>query len=129
MVTSGIQPLQNLSVLRQVKQVEITGTNELVDSRAYAKHVIDQGLEAVESVVASCGVSTPSKRKRVCYAAGTDYPTIADLAIIPQLYNATRFGIDISKYPTLFALNELCNSHAAFQQSKPEAQPDMPSTA
>ncbi len=125
-VASGIQPLQNLSVLRQVKQVEITGTHQLTDSRGYAKHVIEKGLEILEHMVAIGDSSVPAKRKRSSFAVGTESPSIADLAIIPQLYNATRFGVDINQYPNLVALNELCNEHAAFQQSKPEAQPDMP---
>lgn len=125
-VASSIQPLQNLSVLRQVKQVELTGTNEVVDSRAFAKHSIEQGLTVLEGLVASCSLngSSVGKRKRATFAVGGSEPSVADLAIIPQLYNAARFGVDLSKYPVLSELYEFANEHGAFKASKPEVQPD-----
>lgn len=124
-VACGIQPLQNLSVLRQVKQVQITGTTDLIDGKAFGKHSIDAGLGVLEGLVSQ--YAAVAKRKNhtgQCYAASVDTPTMADLAIIPQIYNANRFGVDMSKFPALNALNEFCAAHPAFQASKPEAQPD-----
>jgi maleylacetoacetate isomerase len=51
---------------------------------------------------------------------------MADCCLVPQLYNARRFNLDLSPYPTLCRIEEQCMAIAAFQQARPEAQPDAP---
>lgn len=119
-VNSGIQPMQNLSVLRQVKDAVLLGPDEVhTDGKGFGKSKIEQGLAVLEQLVLTAGGGSNGR-----FAGGTEYPTIADLCIIPQLYNAGRFGVDMSKYPSLVAVGQTAANHPAFVASSPEAQPD-----
>ena len=53
--------------------------------------------------------------------------TAAELFIIPQLYNARRFNVDLKNFPRLLAIEELCHRLSAFKKAHPDAQPDSPS--
>jgi fumarylacetoacetase len=123
-VNSGIQPLQNLSLLRQVKQVEVTPatpeeTPAVVDGRGYAIIALSKGVASLEkAVVANCPAGSD------LFAAGTTFPTVADMCIVPQLYNCRRFGVDMALCPTLVALEARCNAYPAFAAAAPDAQPD-----
>jgi maleylacetoacetate isomerase len=55
-----------------------------------------------------------------------DKPTVADLYLIPQLYNARVFDIDVSAYPLLDQMDEKCQTLDAFEKVMPESQPDYP---
>jgi maleylpyruvate isomerase len=74
------------------------------------------GFEALE------GMLTP--------AAGTgqfchgDRPTLADVVLVPQVYNAERFDIDAAAYPTIHRIAEACRAMPAFAAAAPELQPD-----
>jgi glutathione S-transferase len=121
-VNSGIQPLQNLAVLRQVKNVELLsdgGVAESGDGKAMGTKAIAQGLAAIESIVSA--FAPPSSG---LFAAGTDSPTVADICLIPQVYNAKRFSIDLSSYPSITAVVSRCEALAAFIKAAPENQPD-----
>ena len=118
-MNSGIQPLQNLSVLRQVKTVEIVGTGATVDSKEYSMGNIAKGLAAIEALVA-----TYAPKDSGLFAAGTVAPSLADICLVPQLYNAKRQGIDVSAYPNVCAVCEMCEALPAFQQAAPQNQPD-----
>jgi len=108
-VNSGIQPLQNIGLLANI---EALGGDKV----AMAQDAIRKGLYALESL-------EPSGRSR--FFVG-DHPTIADVCIAPQLYNARRFHLDVSRYPRLLAIEEACNALPAFQLAHPDAQPDAP---
>ncbi len=56
-----------------------------------------------------------------CFA---DYPTIADIALAPQMANARRFGCDLSAYPTLIDIDAHCQALDAFQAARPDRQVD-----
>ena len=53
-------------------------------------------------------------------------PTIADCCLIPQVYNARRFGVDMARYPTIVAIEQACLELAAFRDAAPDRQPDAP---
>jgi maleylpyruvate isomerase len=53
-----------------------------------------------------------------------DEVTLADIVIIPQLYNARRFGVDLSPYPTILRIEAACAELAPFKQAHPDNQPD-----
>lgn len=53
-----------------------------------------------------------------------DRPSLADICIVPQLYNAHRWGVDLSPYPKLKALEDACLALPAFDAARPENQPD-----
>ena len=55
-----------------------------------------------------------------------DLPTLADCCLVPQVYNARRFGVDLSPYPTILRIEEACLQLPAFQAARPENQPDAP---
>lgn len=108
MVNSGMQPLQNLSVLQFVK-------GELkADDKAFAAHWNTRGLAALEAAV---------KETAGTYCVG-DSVTLADICLVPQLYGARRFGVELSPYPTLTRIEAACGQLAAFQAAHADKQPD-----
>lgn len=108
MVNSGIQPLQNLSVLQFVK-------GELQrDDKAFAAHWNVRGLTALETAV---------KETAGTYCLG-ETVSLADIFLVPQLYGARRFAVDLSPYPTLTRIEAACEKLPAFQAAHPDRQPD-----
>ena len=107
LVNSGIQPLQNLSVMKHI--AEFGG-----DGKAFATHYNRRGLAALERL--THGANHP-------FLVG-DQPTLADVCLIPQLYSARRFGIDIGEFPRLAAVEQACQALPAFQAAHPDNQPD-----
>ncbi|AKQ63641.1 Maleylacetoacetate isomerase [Myxococcus hansupus] len=108
MVNSGIQPLQNLSVMQRLKQ-------ELgADDKAWSAYWNARGLEALEAAVQSTA-------GRFCVG---DTVSLADVCLVPQLYGARRFGVDVAAYPTLLRIEAECQSLPAFQAAQPDRQPD-----
>ncbi|MDW5376167.1 hypothetical protein R6258_04465 [Halomonas sp. HP20-15] len=53
-----------------------------------------------------------------------DAPSLADLCLVPQVFNAKRFECDLSGYPTLRRIAERCETLEAFQRAAPGVQPD-----
>lgn len=110
MINSGIQPLQNLSVLKYVE------TEMQSDKKAWAKHWIQKGLFICETFL---------KPRAKSFSFG-ETPGLADCFLIPQIYNAKRFDINMKEFPTLERVNESSLSVPAFQKALPENQPDAP---
>jgi maleylpyruvate isomerase len=108
MVNSGIQPLQNLSVYTRVKN-ELKG-----DDAAWNAYWIDRGLTAIEAVLAE----RPGK---LCVG---DEVSLADICLVPQLTNARRFAVDLSRFPNISRVEAACRELPAFQQAHPDRQPD-----
>ncbi|HRG16866.1 MAG TPA: maleylacetoacetate isomerase, partial [Pseudomonadota bacterium] len=55
-----------------------------------------------------------------------DLPSIADCCLVPQVYNARRFEVDLTPYPTIRRINDRCLSLPAFDLARPEKQADAP---
>lgn len=106
-INSGIQPLQNLVVLKAI--ADLGG-----DRMAWGRTVIADGLAAVEALAQIRGGT---------FTVG-DQPTIADCCLVPQLYNARRFSVDMSAFPKLLEIEAACASLPAFQAAHPDQQPD-----
>jgi maleylpyruvate isomerase len=106
-VNSGIQPLQNMSV---TKQVTAFGG----DAGAWPRKFIADGLAALAHAMSD----TAGK-----FCVG-DAPTIADCFLIPQLASARRFGVDYSSHELLQAIEKRCLELPAFAAAAPEHQPD-----
>ncbi|XP_076979295.1 maleylacetoacetate isomerase isoform X2 [Tamandua tetradactyla] len=106
-IAGGIQPLQNLSVLKQVGQ-----ENQLT----WAQKVISSGFNALEQILQS----TAGK-----YCVG-DEVSMADLCLVPQVANAERFKVDLIPYPTISRINKTLLALEAFQVTHPCRQPDTP---
>jgi maleylpyruvate isomerase len=109
-VNSGIQPFQNTPTLRYVKQT--LGADE----RAWLHHFLGRGLAALEQA------ATLTAGPFLVGAA----PTIADVCLVPQLYGARRFGVDLASYPALLAADAACAQLPAFIAAHGSRQPDTP---
>uniref|UniRef100_A0A8D2DMX7 maleylacetoacetate isomerase n=1 Tax=Sciurus vulgaris TaxID=55149 RepID=A0A8D2DMX7_SCIVU len=107
LIASGIQPLQNLSVLKQVEE-----ENQL----PVAQKAIISGFDALEQILQS----TAGK-----YCVG-DQVSMADLCLAPQVANAERFKVDLAPYPIISRINKALLALEAFQVSHPRRQPDTP---
>lgn len=107
-INSGIQPFQNLVVLNHVR--DRLGSDE----KAWARHWIQRGLEAVDGLAAETA-------GRFCVA---DAVSFADVLLIPQLYGARRFGVDVERFPRLLKIEKDCEGLEAFAAARPEVQPD-----
>jgi maleylpyruvate isomerase len=112
-IACDIHPLNNLRVLRYLKR-ELDLPDEKKD--AWYRHWIELGLGQLERVVDSSGRSGR-------YVLG-DQVTIADATVVPQIFNARRFGCDLAKAPTLNAITDRCMQLDAFARAEPSAQPD-----
>jgi maleylpyruvate isomerase len=113
LVNSGIQPLQNLAIIQHLR-------DDLdQDAAAFCSRWIARGLEAYEAIVAEHQGS---------FSVG-DAPSFADICLIPQLYNARRFDLELSPYPRLLTIEETCMSLEPFQLAHPDEQPDAQSVS
>jgi maleylpyruvate isomerase len=110
-VNSGIQPLQNALVLKMLREKEKGWDKE------WARFHIARGLEGLERGVGDGGAGT------FCHG---DAPGLADCYLVPQLYNARRFGVDLAPYPLLRRIEEACAALAPFRSAHPDRQPDAP---
>jgi len=108
-VACDVHPLNNLRVLRYLKG-ELGRSQDEVD-RWYA-HWITEGLGALEAM-AKAGAGD--------FLFG-DAPTIADVCLVPQLYNARRFNVPIEAYPTLLRAEEHANRLDTFAAAHPDRQ-------
>jgi maleylpyruvate isomerase len=112
-IACDIHPLNNLRVLRYlVRELKVDEDGK----NAWYRHWAEQGLAAVERQLA-----TSPHTGRFCHG---DTPTLADCCLVPQVFNAQRFGCDLSALPTVMRVNEACLALSAFQSAAPEAQPD-----
>jgi len=115
LINSGIQPHQNLSTMKTIKvALDPAGGAADVDGKGYVVAKIRAGLQACEKLVAtSAGL----------FAVGNEV-SIADVCIIPQLYGARRFGIDLSTYPMLLRVEKACEGLECFRSAHADAQAD-----
>ncbi|XP_006036016.1 maleylacetoacetate isomerase isoform X1 [Alligator sinensis] len=105
-IVSGIQPLQNLAVLQRVGEKKLE----------WAQHYITNGFQALERIL---------KNTAGRYCVG-DEVSMADLCLVPQVYNAERYKVDLALYPTITRINKTLLELEAFQVSHPTKQPDTP---
>ena len=109
-VACDIHPVNNLRIL---KQLSAMGIDE--DGRnTWVARWIDEGFAALEPMIARHGAG---------YAFG-ETPTMADCLLVPQIYNANRFGVDLSPYPALVAAGDHALKHPTIAASHPNLQPD-----
>ncbi|KAL4237410.1 Glutathione S-transferase zeta-1 [Mactra antiquata] len=109
-ICSGTQPMTNASVSNVLFKGDLDKRPE------WSRQWIEKGFTAYEKMVQE----TVGK-----YSVGDDI-TIADICLVPQLYNAKRFKVDLSKFPTVMKIVDTCSQHPAFKAADPSAQPDCP---
>ena len=123
LVACDIHPLNNLRVLRFLEQE--LGQGPEARGRWY-RHWIREGFGAFEAML---GETMPGEKMlgadagAGAYCLGQDL-TIADVCLIPQVYNARRFGCDLRDFPHIQAIEAHCLTMPAFLQAAPEAQAD-----
>lgn len=114
-IASDIQPIQNLRVLKYI------GANYGADNAAvadWACHWIAAGFAAFEA-----RAKEYSQDGRFSFG---DSLTLADVFLMPQVYNADRFGLDLAAWPTLGSIVEHCTTIDAVATAHPARQPDSP---
>lgn len=111
-IACDIHPLNNLRILKYLSQeLDVEDGQKL----SWYRHWVEQGFEALETHLLG--------RSNQCYCFG-DAPGLADVLLIPQVYNARRFEVDMEQYPTINAIEQHCLSLPEFEKAAPENQPD-----
>ncbi len=113
-IACDIQPLGNLRVLNALK------TNyQLTQSEAFAWAAdwIRRGFDGIEKRLAT-------QAGKYCFDFDV---TLADVCLVPQVYNAKRFGVEMSDYPLISKIAQNCNELDAFIRAHPDNQPDADS--
>ena len=110
-IACDIHPVQNLKVLNRLGALGL----DQEARNTWAREVIAEGLAACEALAAGSGGGA------FCFSAA---PGLADICLVPQLYNARRFGVDLSAVPRLLRVEAACAELPAFQAAAPERQPD-----
>ena len=108
-VGCDIHPLNNIGSLRYLKR-ELHQEQAAID--AWYHHWVLTGFEALEALV------RPGP-----YACGGAV-TVADLCLVPQVYNARRLNVPLDKFPKIVAIDTACLALPAFDRARPENQPD-----
>ncbi|WP_431820539.1 maleylacetoacetate isomerase [Burkholderia sp. F1] len=112
-IACEIHPLNNLRVLKYLKhmlQVPEEAKND------WYRHWIEAGFETLEARLAN-----DPRTGKLCFG---DTPTLADICVVPQVFNANRFAIDTSRFPTIQRIHDHAMTLDAFKAAAPGAQPD-----
>lgn len=118
-ISGGIQPLQNLETLVKYGEPLGLGPHSPEERKKIAQFWITRKLENLEVLVKT----TAGK-----YCVG-DQVTIADIFLVPQMFNARRFEIDTTKYPVLKGIDDRMQNHDIIKKSCPQACPEAPEQA
>ena len=111
--TADIHPIQNLRVMGYLRE-KFGQTEE--SAFAWSRHWIETGFDAYEASIA--------KDPKTGVFSHGDSPTLADLCLVPQVFNAARFKEDMKKYPTSQRIYDACLRIPAFDAAQPARQPD-----
>jgi maleylacetoacetate isomerase len=109
LIGCDIHPLHNVSVLKRLRGLACPET-EVVE---WIGHWITEGFNAVETLIGD---------DAFCFGA----PGLADVFLLPQLYAARRFEVDLTDYPKIRRVEQLALQHSAFQVAHPDSQSDKP---
>ena len=112
-IACEIHPVDNLRVLKYLKHTLKVG-DEAKD--AWYRHWLESGFESLEKRLAN-----DSRVGKLCFG---DTPTLADLCLVPQVFNAQRFNLDMSRYPTIERIADHAAQIDAFARAAPGQQPD-----
>ena len=113
LIACDIHPLNNLAPLNYLK--DTMGQNEEA-IKAWYRHWVETGLAALETLVTS-------QLRKGDFCIG-ERPGIAEICLVPQLFNARRYKSDLSVCPTLVKIDAACNALPEFAAAAPDKQPD-----
>lgn len=111
-INSGIQPLQNLKVLREL---EASFGQSKADTERWLRHWITDGFKNLEQMLSKTAGT---------YSYGGQV-TAVDLFLVPQCFAAKRFNVVLENFPHIHRVNDNCLKLEAFQKAHPEKQPDF----
>ena len=117
LIGCDIHPLNNLAVLMRLKD-EMNADETTVN--AWYQHWITEGFTAFERLLAD----SPDTGS-FCHG---NTPGIADIYLVPQVWNARRFNVPLDSFPEIVRIDAACNEIDAFMIAAPENQPDAPKT-
>src|SRR5512137_565113 len=109
-VNSSIQPFQNASTMKWLRE------RHPGDDLAFTSHFLARSMAGLEEVV----------RDGAGMFCHGDAVKLSDLFVVPQLYGARRFGVDVARFPTLLRVEASCAPLPAFVAAAPDRQPDAP---
>lgn len=112
-IASDMHPLNNLRVYTYL--MGEMGVDEAGKMKWYF-HWLTQGFNSLETRLAN-----NPKTGLCCFG---DTPSLADVCLVPQVYNAVRFDFDLTPYPTIQRINQHCLRLNSFDKARPEMQPD-----
>lgn len=108
-IACDIHPLNNLIALQYLKR---TLKHEQAEIDAWYHHWVIEGFKALETMIAPAP-----------YACGA-HVTLADICLIPQVFNARRLKVPLDAFPKIVAVETACLKLPAFDRARPENQPD-----
>lgn len=108
-IASEIHPVNNLRVLNRLKSMG----HDAATTRDWMAHWMHEGFEAFDHLIEPHGA--------FCFGPT---PGLADICLVPQIYNARRWGADLSAWPRLSEIEARCLDLPAFDAARPENQPD-----
>lgn len=112
-IACDIHPINNLRVLAYLRR-ELNQDDEGVNT--WYRHWIVEGFRGLE-----VELSRHSTNRRFCYG---DTLTLADVCLVPQIFNARRYKVDLTPFPTIEAISRHLESIPEFAAARPEVQPD-----
>jgi maleylacetoacetate isomerase len=113
LIACDIHPLNNLRVLKYLKR-DLGASQEQRD--AWMRHWIGEGFASLETTI-----KRHPQTGSFCHG---NVPTVADVFLVPQIFNARRAQMDLSAYPTLVRIFDSCMALPAFDLAQPMKQPD-----
>ena len=117
-VACDTHPLNNLPITGYLRRE--LGADDAAVQR-WIEHWIGRGFAGLERWVGSCAGDVPADGQLYCYGSQV---TLADVCLVPQMYNARRFNVEVSPYPRLVSICRHLEALPAFAAARPEAQPD-----
>ena len=116
-IACDIHPINNLNVLGYlINDMKVPQDNRVV----WYRHWIENGFPAFEKLL-----TRSDKTGKFCHG---DTPTLADVLLVPQVYNARRFDVDLTDFPEIRRIEKNCLALESFQAAIPEAQIDAHKT-
>lgn len=112
-IACDIHPLNNLAVLKYLGG-ELGASDD--QRNVWYRHWVAQGFSGIEPLLANS-----SDTGRFCHG---DTPGLADICLVPQVFNAQRFDCDLTPYPTLMRIHAACMEFEAFDAAQPARQPE-----